>query len=317
MRAWAVGQVASLRAAAELLRVRASRTAEANGITPWPEFAGQSCYACHHALGDKPLSRGKGPLGVAGWEVWMTAAAEVASRFTPDLYPDVPLPAWEHLPKLKVEMNRANPDPQAVAKLAAEVVTELDGWLADVQAAEEAGVSALPADITRQITHALVTHAVGRDWDALAVHYLGCAAMYHAAGGAKAVLSVPCCHHHLNAQLKPSGSAEVLRPLLRHGLLLQRSADLFTDTLRAQLLRIAGYKTDVVEFVGSEHTPRNLMLRAVKCGEGGGERYVREYAELKRFLGVEPYLETVLKGHIRLDTTDEPLTPPIPAGGVS
>lgn len=115
-------------------------------------------------------------------------------------------------------------------------------------------------------------------------------------GGAKVLLCVPCCHHHLNAQLKPAGPAEVLRPLLRHGLMLQRSADLFTDALRAQLLRIAGYKTDVVEFVGSEHTPRNLMIRAVLTGPPGDERLVREYAEMKLFLGVEPYLEGLLRG---------------------
>jgi SAM-dependent methyltransferase len=112
--------------------------------------------------------------------------------------------------------------------------------------------------------------------------------------GAKALLCVPCCHHHLNAQLKPAGGAEVLRPLLRHGLMLQRAADLFTDAFRALALRVAGYKTDVVEFVGTEHTPRNLMIRAVKSGPPGDERFVREYEELKRFLGVEPYLEGLL-----------------------
>lgn len=113
-------------------------------------------------------------------------------------------------------------------------------------------------------------------------------------GGAKVLLCVPCCHHHLNAQLKPVGPAEVLRPLLRHGLMLQRSADLFTDALRALRLRIAGFKTDVVEFVGSEHTPRNLMIRAVRTEPPGDERFVREYLELKAFLGVVPYLETLL-----------------------
>ena len=86
----------------------------------------------------------------------------------------------------------------------------------------------------------------------------------------------------------------MLRPLLRHGLLLQRSADLFTDAFRALVLRIAGYRTEVVEFVGSEHTPRNLLIRAVKVEASGNEQFVREYQELKRFLGVEPYLEGVV-----------------------
>lgn len=111
---------------------------------------------------------------------------------------------------------------------------------------------------------------------------------------AKVLLSVPCCHHHLNAQLKAAGDAEVLRPLLRHGLMLQRAADLFTDAFRALALRVAGYKTDVVEFVGTEHTPRNLMIRAVRTETPGDVRFVREYEELKRFLGVTPYLEGIL-----------------------
>ncbi len=108
---------------------------------------------------------------------------------------------------------------------------------------------------------------------------------------AKMLLCAPCCHHHLNAQLKASGPAEVLRPLLRHGLLLQRQADLATDAIRALVLRIAGYRTDVVEFVGSEHTPRNLLIRAVKVEPPGNEQFVREYRELTAFLGVTPYLE--------------------------
>ncbi len=120
-------------------------------------------------------------------------------------------------------------------------------------------------------------------------------------GGAKVLLCVPCCHHHLNAQLKATGPGEVLRPLLRHGVLLQRSADLLTDAIRALLLRVAGYKTDVVEFVGSEHTPRNLMIRAIQAEPPGDPRFVREYQELKAFLGVEPYLEGLLE---RFETGD-------------
>jgi SAM-dependent methyltransferase len=112
-------------------------------------------------------------------------------------------------------------------------------------------------------------------------------------GEAKLLLGVPCCHKHLNRQLKAAGPSEVLRPLLRHGVLHQRSADLLTDTFRALALRIAGYKTDVVEFVGTEHTPRNLMIRAVR-GAPPDPLFAREYHELKAFLGVTPYIETLL-----------------------
>jgi SAM-dependent methyltransferase len=112
--------------------------------------------------------------------------------------------------------------------------------------------------------------------------------------GARIILSVPCCHHHLNAQLKVSDSCDVLRPLLRHGLLHERTADNLTDAFRALALRILGYGTDVVEFVGTEHTPRNLLLRAVKKHQQDTERFVREYRRLKEFFGVVPYLETKL-----------------------
>ena len=195
VRVWVVGQAVNLRAAVELLRARASRATQPKSSTPWPEFAGQSCYACHHPIGEKPSTAGTRHPGRAGWEIWPTAAVEVAAQFTPELYPGVPAPALKHLPKLKTEMGKQVPDPTTVAGLAAEAVKELDAWLAALQTAEDAGLSPPPADITRKIAHALAGHALSadrktladRDWDALAAHYLGCAAMYHASGGAKAV----------------------------------------------------------------------------------------------------------------------------------
>jgi hypothetical protein len=113
-------------------------------------------------------------------------------------------------------------------------------------------------------------------------------------GEASILLSVPCCHHHLNAQLRAEGPAEVLRPLLRHGILRQRTGDLVTDAFRALALRLMGYRTDVVEFVGTEHTARNLMLRAVRGAPVGDAELVREYIEMRRFWGVTPYIEDVL-----------------------
>lgn len=112
--------------------------------------------------------------------------------------------------------------------------------------------------------------------------------------GAKVLLSVPCCHHHLNRLLAADGPTAALRPLLRHGILRERTADLVTDAFRALALRIMGYRTDVVEFVGTEHTPRNLMIRAVGGLPIGDATHVTEYAELKRFWGVTPYIERAL-----------------------
>ena len=111
---------------------------------------------------------------------------------------------------------------------------------------------------------------------------------------AKLLLSVPCCHHALNRELRADGPAEVLRPLLRHGILRERTADLVTDAFRALALRIMGYKTDVVEFVSTEHTARNLMIRAVRGLPPGDANYVAEYQEMKRFWAVTPYIETAL-----------------------
>jgi hypothetical protein len=82
--------------------------------------------------------------------------------------------------------------------------------------------------------------------------------------------------------------------------MLQRTADLVTDAFRALALRIMGYRTDVVEFVATEHTPRNLMIRAVRLpreaasGFSTDAAHVGEYQEMKRFWGVTPYVEKAL-----------------------
>ena len=115
---------------------------------------------------------------------------------------------------------------------------------------------------------------------------------------ARLLLSVPCCHHDLNKVIRADAAGGVLRPMLRHGIMLQRTADLITDAFRALALRIMGYKTDVVEFVATEHTPRNLMIRAVRAAgsreAASGVAHVGEYQEMKRFWGVTPYIEKAL-----------------------
>jgi SAM-dependent methyltransferase len=110
--------------------------------------------------------------------------------------------------------------------------------------------------------------------------------------GAGLILSVPCCHHHLHEQLE--NAVEPFRPVMRHGILKKRMVDILTDSFRALILRIMGYKTDVVEFVSSEHTDRNLMIRAVKRTAPGDRAFLAEYTALKAFWGVTPYLETLL-----------------------
>ena len=83
---------------------------------------------------------------------------------------------------------------------------------------------------------------------------------------AEVILAVPCCHKEAYGQIR----SDVLPPLLRHGLAKERFAALLTDTLRAQLLELAGYRTQLVEFVDLEHTPR--MCSSVPYGVAGAGR---------------------------------------------
>lgn len=109
--------------------------------------------------------------------------------------------------------------------------------------------------------------------------------------GASIIMTAPCCHKHLHQQLENRAPFD---PVMRHGILKQRLGDILTDSFRALLLRIMGYKTDVVEFISSEHTGRNLMIRAVKKTAVGEAEFVKEYNDLKAFWNVTPYLETLL-----------------------
>lgn len=80
--------------------------------------------------------------------------------------------------------------------------------------------------------------------------------------GAKVILSVPCCQHELNKQMKN----ELLSPILHYGILKERMAALMTDGLRAELLEAKGYRTQILEFIDMAHTPKNLLIRAVYNG---------------------------------------------------
>lgn len=79
---------------------------------------------------------------------------------------------------------------------------------------------------------------------------------------AEVILSVPCCQHELNSQIKN----ELLAPVLKYGILKERMSALITDGIRAELLESKGYHTQILEFIDMEHTPKNLLIRAVKTG---------------------------------------------------
>ena len=108
------------------------------------------------------------------------------------------------------------------------------------------------------------------------------------------ILSAPCCHHHLQAQLSAAATPEAFRPVLRHGILRERLGDVLTDALRAHILRLVGYRAEVLEFVPVEHTPKNLMIRAVRNDAPPTAALIAEYRALKAYWGVTPHLETLL-----------------------
>ena len=108
---------------------------------------------------------------------------------------------------------------------------------------------------------------------------------------ARWVLAAPCCHHDIAAQLKANTAPYPYGEITRQPILRERFADVLTDSLRASLLRVRGYKVDVVEFVDSQHTPRNLLLRARLTGVRAPRD---EYDALTSQWGVKPALEKLL-----------------------
>ncbi|MDP1711862.1 MAG: SAM-dependent methyltransferase [Candidatus Nanopelagicaceae bacterium] len=109
---------------------------------------------------------------------------------------------------------------------------------------------------------------------------------------AKLLFIAPCCHHDLQAQI-----VEVPNPwqvIMKHGLLKERFADLMTDALRSHILKLVGYRAEVIEFVGGEHTPRNLLIRAVKTGAVPDSNDLARYRELVELWKLKPALATRL-----------------------
>ncbi|MGC4018736.1 MAG: SAM-dependent methyltransferase [Muricomes sp.] len=106
---------------------------------------------------------------------------------------------------------------------------------------------------------------------------------------AEVILSVPCCQHELNWQI----NNDVLAPIMEYGLLKERFAALVTDGLRAKYLESAGYETQVLEFIDMEHTPKNILLRAVKSKKDN--KHIRqEIQECEAFLQARPTLGQLL-----------------------
>lgn len=106
--------------------------------------------------------------------------------------------------------------------------------------------------------------------------------------GAEVILAVPCCQHELNGQIH----CDTLQPILKYGVIRERMAALITDALRADLLEQQGYDTQILEFIDMEHTPKNLMIRAVK--RKGMRPKTASIDKVTEFLQVNPVLKELL-----------------------
>jgi SAM-dependent methyltransferase len=113
---------------------------------------------------------------------------------------------------------------------------------------------------------------------------------------ARVIMLAPCCHHDLQAQVDLVPEPWSL--LTRHGVVSERLIDLMTDSLRAQILKLLGYRVDIVEFIGGEHTPRNIMIRAVKTGVKVDPAEVDRYQAMLADWKIAPHLAELLKSEL-------------------
>ena len=114
---------------------------------------------------------------------------------------------------------------------------------------------------------------------------------------AKVIMAAPCCMHELQTQIKDAPEPWGL--LTKYGLVKERLVDLITDSLRAQVLKLLGYRVDIVEFIGGEHTARNILIRAVKTDAQTNSIEKLRYEQLLTQWQIKPYLSTLLKDELK------------------
>lgn len=108
--------------------------------------------------------------------------------------------------------------------------------------------------------------------------------------GAKVILSVPCCQHELFSQIQ----SPALDVMLQHGLVKERFSALATDSIRAELLWLVGYETQLLEFIDMEHTPKNILIRAYLTGREASPEDVAKYVAFRDLISAKPFLEKEL-----------------------
>ena len=115
---------------------------------------------------------------------------------------------------------------------------------------------------------------------------------------AKVIMCVPCCQHELFGKIQNN----VMTPILKHGIVKEKLSSIITDSLRGNILEIMGYSVQLLEFIDMEHTPKNILIRAVKKKDRNSNA-IAEYLEFKNFWKIEPYIEKALKDEIGFDIT--------------
>lgn len=114
--------------------------------------------------------------------------------------------------------------------------------------------------------------------------------------GASLIVVAPCCHKQIRREMESGKKQNELDILTRHGIFMERQAEMVTDSLRALILEYFGYSVKVFEFVGGEHTPKNVMIAATKSGKPRNPEILRKIRETKEFFGISShYLEKLAK----------------------
>ena len=125
---------------------------------------------------------------------------------------------------------------------------------------------------------------------------------------AKAILAVPCCHHEFFEKIQKNKNSEfynTLKIMADNGVILDKFATLATDSFRSLSLELCGYKTKMIEFIDMEHTPKNILIKAIKSKSSNLKEKLTEYNKLKEFLGIKPLLEDLIKKYFLIDTNTE------------
>ena len=114
---------------------------------------------------------------------------------------------------------------------------------------------------------------------------------------AKVIMAAPCCMHDLQTQV--TQAPEPWGLLTKYGLVSERLIDLITDSLRAQILKLLGYRVDIVEFIGGEHTARNILIRAVKTNQSASDIDKDRYQQMLTQWQIKPYLAKLLGAELK------------------